>query len=154
MNIYAKKLAVSLALPLAVGLLAAVLIRGGVASYGDMPQPPLAPSAVLFPIVWTILYLLMGVASYLVWTQPKPSPAAVTVYPVQLAVNFIWPLLFFNAGTYGAALVCIAVLWLLVLATLLLFFNTQRAAGLLMLPYLAWVTFAAVLNYGAWMLNG
>ena len=104
-------------------------------------------------LIAAILYLLMGVAAYLVWTQPKRSPAAAALYFAQLAVNFIWPLLFFNAGAYGAALGCIAVLWALVLASLLLFFNAKRTAGLLMLPYLVWVTFAAVLNYGVWMLN-
>lgn len=154
MNIYAKKLAVSLALPLFVGLLAALLIRDGVASFADVPQPPLSPPAALFPVVWTILYALMGTASYLVWAQAKPSRAAAAVYLAQLAVNFVWPLLFFNAGAYGTALVCIGVLWVMVLATTLLFFRAQRTAGLLLTPYLAWVTFAALLNYGVWMLNG
>lgn len=153
LKIYAKKLAVSLALPISVGILAAILILDGVSAFGGMPQPPLSPPAALFPVVWTILYLLMGVAAYLVWTQPKRSPAAAALYLAQLAVNFVWPLLFFNAGAYGAALVCIAVLWLLVLAVTLVFFNLNRTAGLLMLPYLVWVTFAAVLNYGVWMLN-
>ena len=153
MKIYLKKLAVCLALPLAVGVLAAVLIRGGVEAFADAAQPPLSPPAALFPIVWTILYLLMGVASYLVWTQPKHFPAAAAVYLAQLAVNFVWPLLFFNAGAYGAALVCIALLWALVLATTLLFFQAQHTAGLLILPYLAWITFAFLLNYGVWALN-
>ena len=154
MKIYVKKLAVCLALPLAVGVLAAVLIRGGVDAFADDLQPPLSPPAALFPVVWTILYLLMGAASYLVWTQTKRTPVAAALYLAQLAVNFVWPLLFFGAGAYGAALVCIAVLWALVLATVLAFFDTNRTAGLLMLPYLVWVTFAAVLNYGVWALNG
>lgn len=153
LRIYAKKLAVSLLLPLLVGGLAAVLIRDGVAAYGQLAQPSFAPPAALFPVVWTILYLLMGVASYLVWTQREPSRPALTVYLVQLAFNFVWPLLFFTAKAYGAAFVWLVALWALVLATTFLFFRAKRAAGVLMLPYLAWTTFACVLNYAVWMLN-
>lgn len=153
MKIYAKKLAVSLALPLLVGLVAGLLIRDGVEVYGQMPQPALSPPPVLFPIVWTVLYLLMGIASYLVWTQRDFSRPALVLYGVQLAFNFVWPLLFFNAGAYGFAFFWLLALWLLVAATTVLFFRERRAAGFLMLPYLVWLTFAAYLNYAAWMLN-
>ena len=153
MKIFAKKLAVSLLLPLLVGGTAALLIRDGVEAYGTMTQPALSPPPILFPIVWTILYLLMGIASYLVWTQRTPSCPALTVYLVQLAFNFVWPLLFFNAGAYGFAFFWLLALWALVVVTTVLFFRESRAAGLLMLPYLAWLTFAAYLNYAVWMLH-
>ena len=87
MRIYAKKLIISLALPLLVGFTAALLIRDGIAAYADLPQPPLSPPPALFPVVWTLLYLLMGVASYLVWTQSEPSRQALAIYLVQLAFN-------------------------------------------------------------------
>ena len=153
MRIYAKKLVVSLLASLLTGALAALLIREGVQTYGLLEKPALSPPAGLFPIVWTILYLLMGVAAYLVWAEGKSPRIALIVYAVQLVFNFIWPLLFFNAQAYGVAFFWLLVLWLLVVATIILFFRQNKAAGFLMLPYLLWLTFAAYLNYAVWMLN-
>ena len=153
MRIYAKKLAVALALPLLVGGLAGFLIRNSVEAYAAFDKPALSPPAVLFPIVWTILYILMGVASYLVWAEGKEPLAALTVYGVQLLFNFVWPLLFFNAHLFGVAFFWLLALLALVIATTVLFFRQNRTAGFLMLPYLAWLAFASYLNYAVWMLN-
>ena len=153
MRIYAKKLLISLGVPLLVGGLAGLLIRDGVQAYAAFNKPMLSPPAVLFPIVWTILYIFMGVAAYIVWAEGKMPRNALIVYAVQLAFNFIWPLLFFNAQVYAAAFFWLIALWVLVVLTTALFFRENRTSGFLMLPYLLWLTFAAYLNYAVWMLN-
>lgn len=153
MRIYARKLIVSLLLPLLVGGLAGLLIRDGVQAYGALEKPPFSPPAILFPIVWTILYLLMGIASYIVWAEGRNPRAALFVYGVQLLFNFIWPLIFFNAQMFGVAFFWLVALWILAALTIVLFFRQNKAAGYLMLPYLVWLSFALVLNYTVWMLN-
>jgi len=149
MKIQWKKLLVCLAIPLGVGTLAALLTREGVRNFAALPQPSLMPPAWLFPLVWTVLYALMGVASYKIATAEAPADKkrkALTLYGIQLAVNFIWPFLFFTGQLYFFSLVWILLLWVLVLFTTLQFFRIDPTAGWLMVPYLAWVTFAVLLN--------
>ena len=153
MKIQWKKLIVCILIPLAVGGLAALLTRGSMAAFAALKQPPLSPPGWLFPVVWTILYILMGVASYLVLVSGKPNDAALTVYAVQLVFNFCWSLIFFNFELYLFAFVWLLALWLLILCTMLLFFRISKPAGYLMLPYLAWVMFAGYLNLGIYLLN-
>ena len=153
MRIYAKKLLIAITLPLLIGGSAGWLIRDGVQAYSALQKPALSPPAILFPIVWIILYLMMGVASYLVWAEGKRPRPALIVYAAQLFFNFIWPLLFFNAQAYGLSFFWLVALLLLAAATTVLFFRQNRTAGVLMLPYLVWLTFAAYLNYNVWMLN-
>ena len=148
-----KKLIVCVLIPLAVGGLAALLTRGSMAAFAALKQPPLSPPGWLFPVVWTILYILMGVASYLVLVSGKPNDAALTVYAVQLVFNFCWSLIFFNFELYLFAFVWLLALWLLILCTMLLFFRISKPAGYLMLPYLLWVTFAGYLNLAIYFLN-
>ncbi len=143
------------AIPLAVGGLAA-LLSGGMDSYSVMNQPPLSPPGWVFPIVWTILYLLMGEASYQVLTSGKDPAAirkALIAYGVQLALNFIWPLLFFRWQLYLTAFFLLLALWVAILITMLLFSRIKERAGDLLLPYLLWVTFAGYLNLGVFLLN-
>ena len=116
-------------------------------------KPPLSPPGWLFPVVWTALYLMMGLASYLVAASGQPAGDALNIYGIQLAVNFLWPILFFNFRLFGLSLVWLVLLWVLVLVTLLRFWRISPAAGWLMVPYLLWVTFAAYLNAGIWILN-
>ena len=107
-------------------------------------------------MVWTVLYLLMGWASFLVWKSDAPQAEktrALGLYGVQLAVNFMWPLLFFRAGMYGGALVWLVILLVLVVETVLAFRRIDRRAVWLLAPYLLWLLFAAYLNAGVWMLN-
>ena len=153
MKIQWKKLIVCILIPLAVGGLAALLTRGSMATFAALKQPPLSPPGWLFPVVWTILYILMGVASYLVLVSGKPNDAALTVYAVQLVFNFCWSLIFFNFELYLFAFVWLLALWLLILCTMLLFFRISKPAGYLMLSYLVWVTFAGYLNLGIYLLN-
>ena len=151
-----KKLLLCLAVPLAVGALSAWLTKDNMILFECIRKPPLSPPGWLFPVVWTLLYLLMGLASYFVSTSGKPKKqvnAALTLYGVQLFFNFLWSILFFNLGNYLLALVWLLVLWLLIIATTRRFFAIDKRAGWLMLPYLAWVTFAAYLNYGIYKLN-
>lgn len=119
-------------------------------------KPSLSPPGWLFPVVWTVLYILMGVASYLVYTSRAPQRhrrSALAFYAVQLLFNFAWSIIFFNLEAYLFAFVWLCALWLLILITMLLFFRADRTAGLLMLPYLLWVSFAGYLNYGIYLLN-
>lgn len=148
---------VGLGLPLAVGGLAAWLTMGSMAVYGALIQPPLAPPSWVFPVVWGILYLLMGAASVLVWKSDAPQAEkqrALRLYAVQLACNFVWPLLFFRAGWYGTALLWLLLLLALVLATMAAFRQASPLAGKLLLPYVLWLLFAAYLNAAVWWLNG
>ena len=149
-----KPLVASLAVSLGVGGLSALLTRKSMEKYAFLDQPPLAPPGWVFPVVWTALFILMGVAAWRVWERDGPGrKKALTLYGAQLVFNFLWTLIFFNAGRYGLALVWLVVLWGLVLATLACFWREDAVAGKLMIPYLVWVTFAAYLNAGVWVLN-
>ena len=150
-----KKLLLCLAIPLGVGALAS-LLSGGMALYEQVAQPPLSPPGWVFPVVWTILYLLMGYASYMVWCaagRTAPGRRALALYGGQLAVNFLWPLLFFRWQLFGLAFACLVVLWVLIFLTMRAFSRIRARAGDLLVPYLLWVTFAGYLNYGVFVLN-
>lgn len=155
MKIQWKPLLIAIAIPLGVGALSALLTGNSMADFAALNQPPLSPPGWLFPIVWTILYTLMGIASYLVYTSDKPARAktALTVYGIQLFFNFFWSIFFFRLEWYTFAFVWLIVLWLLIAVTGLLFYRINKAAGLLILPYFLWVTFAAYLNLGIVILN-
>ena len=151
-----KLLIICVVIPLAVGGLAALLTGGGMDAFEALNQPPLSPPGWLFPVVWTILYILMGVASWLAAASGKPREGirrALVLYGMQLLFNFLWPVFFFGLSAYLFALIWLAGLWLLVLATLVCFRRLSRTAGHLMLPYLLWVTFAGYLNLGVYLLN-
>ena len=151
-----KALIICLLIPLAVGGLAAALTMGSMEQFAALAQPPLSPPGWVFPVVWTILYLLMGWASFLIWKSGAPQAAkkrALGLYGVQLAVNFVWPLLFFRAGLYGFALIWLVILLVLVAETMLAFGRIDRRAAWLLAPYLLWLLFAAYLNAGVWLLN-
>ena len=155
MKIDWKKLLISLGIPLAVGGLSA-LLSGGMGQYRAMNQPPLSPPGWVFPVVWTVLYLLMGYASYLIWISDVPlseKRGALILYGAQLAANFFWPLIFFRAEMYLAALLWLVVLWVLIFLTIRAFSKINERAGDLLIPYILWVTFAAYLNLGVYLLN-
>lgn len=151
-----KTLLPALLLPLAAGGLGALLAGGFGESYGAMYKPVLSPPGWVFPIVWTALYLLMGYASFLVWTAEASGPRrrrALTVYAVQLGMNLLWPLFFFRLGWYVFAFVWLLLLIAAVVLCRVLFRYISERAGKLLLPYLAWLAFAAYLNLGVAMLN-
>jgi len=140
----------------AVGLISSLISRDGTALYTEtIVKPALSPPAVLFPIVWTILYALMGISAARIALSPEGSTRSrgLNLFIAQLIVNFFWSPLFFNARAYGFALVWLLLLWLLVVWMILSFWKTDRPAALLQLPYVLWLTFAAWLNYGVWKLN-
>lgn len=150
-----KTLLILLAVPLAVGGLAS-LLSGGMADFATMNQPPLSPPAWVFPVVWTILYLLMGYASYRIVASPADAMQkrqALVFYGLQLLANFLWPILFFRLDAYLAAFVLLLVLWVLIAVTMWKFYKIDEKAGDLLLPYLLWVTFAGYLNLGVYLLN-
>ena len=156
MKIQWKKLIICLAIPLAVGGLSALLTGGSMQQYGQIRQPPFAPPGWVFPVVWTILYLLMGYASYRVLTSnadQKEIRRALGLYGAQLAVNFLWPLVFFGLKWYLAAFIVLLVLWVLIFLTIWAFSDIDELASDLLLPYILWVTFAAYLNVGVYLLN-
>lgn len=123
--------------------------------YGQLVQPAWAPPPAVFGPVWTVLYVLMAVAAWLVWRQGGFARArtALTLYLVQLVVNALWSWLFFAWQMGAAALLDIALMWVLVVATMAAFWRHSRPAALLLLPYLAWISFAAMLNLRLWQLN-
>ena len=149
-------LLIAVAIPLLVGAVAGLLTRNSMQVFEGLQQPPFAPPGVLFPIVWTILYALMGIASYLIYTSgkdPDEVSSALTVYGVQLVVNFLWPIVFFRFGWYTFAFFWLILLWVLVIYTILLFYRISKPAAWLMVPYLLWLTYAAYLNLGIVLLN-
>lgn len=151
-----KKLLLCLAIPLGVGGLAALLTGGGMGDYSDFVKPPYSPPGWLFPVVWTILYLVMGYASYRVVTKAAEKVKirrALCLYCAQLAVNFLWPLVFFALNWYLAAFFVLLVLWVLVFLTIYAFGDVDERAGDMLLPYILWITFAAYLNVGVYLLN-
>lgn len=153
MKIQWKKLILCLALPLGVGGLSALLTRDAMEDFGALNQPPLSPPGWLFPVVWTVLYILMGLSSYLVLTSGKASLQALEVYGAQLAVNFFWSIIFFNLGWYLFSFLWLILLLALVTAAILLFCRASRAAAYLLVPYLLWVAFAGYLNLFIYLLN-
>lgn len=155
MKIQWDKLLKSIALPLAVGGVSALISMDAMQSFGSLNQPPLSPPAWLFPLVWSILYVLMGIASYLVLVSDKPARAktALTVYGVQLFFNFFWSIIFFNFEAYLFAFIWLIILWLLIIVNTVLFFGINKTAGFLMIPYILWVTFAAYLNLAIYLIN-
>ncbi|MEX1310701.1 MAG: TspO/MBR family protein [Candidatus Sulfomarinibacteraceae bacterium] len=151
------KLVIAIALPLVVGGLSGYATAGGVSTwYPTLVKPSFNPPAWVFGPVWTLLYIMMGVAAFLVWRQGLVAEGvrvALAVFIIQLALNGLWSILFFGLQAPGWAFVEIILLWLAIVATLGLFWRVVPAAGLLLVPYLAWVSFATVLNASLWWLN-
>lgn len=144
------------AIPLLVGIVAGLLTRGSMETFSRLNQPPLSPPGILFPIVWTILYTLMGIASYLVYTSDKEKEevnTALLVYFLQLTVNFFWSIFFFNLKWYTFSFFWLVLLWVLIFYTIRLFYPISKTAAYLLIPYLLWVTFAGYLNLGIAALN-
>ncbi len=151
-----KVYAIWIAVCEAVGLLAGLLTRAGSEMYAITAiKPPLSPPAWLFPVVWTVLYALMGIGAARITLLPpsEDRSRSLNLMVTQLIVNFFWPLLFFNAQAYGFAFIWLLLLWFLVLWMILSFSKLDKTAALLQIPYILWLTFAAYLNAAVWMLN-
>ncbi len=141
-------------LTLAIGAVAGYATEQDIAGwYAALIKPGFNPPNWIFAPVWTALYIVMGVAAWRAWRVAGLESVPLVLFFVQLAFNFAWSFLFFRFHLIAAALGEIVVLFLLIGATAIAFWRNDRVAGLLMLPYLAWVGFAAALNYAIWTLN-
>lgn len=154
------RLIVSIAIPLVVGGVSALIAGDSMSAFNAFKQPPLAPPAWLFPVAWTILYILMGIACFLVWTRSNDKYVSqskkvffFTIYGIQLAFNFFWSIFFFNLSWFLFAFVWLIVLWMMILTLVIWGGKNQRGAMGCLLPYLLWVTFAGYLNIMIAILN-
>jgi len=143
-----KPYIVQILIPLLVGGLAAFFTRDSMGVYDQVIKPPLAPPPILFPIVWSILYILMGVSAALVYKKEKGVPF---VYWLQLFVNFLWPIIFFNMEAFLFAFIWIVLLLLLVVLMIVEFYRIDPKAALLQIPYLIWTAFATYLTFFIWL---
>ena len=152
-----KPYVISIAIALGVGGLSAWLTSGSMELYKSLRQPPLAPPAAVFPIVWTILFTLMGISAAIVYVKGAKGRAdagpALKVYALQLVFNFLWPIFFFNLQAYLFSFIWLLALWLLILYMIVLFRKISPAAAYLQIPYLLWVAFAGYLNLMIYILN-
>jgi tryptophan-rich sensory protein len=138
-----------------VAAVGAAASAGAASFYAELIRPDWAPPAAVFGPVWTVLYLLMSIAAWLVWRERETRLAhiALVIFGVQLVLNALWSWLFFGWYQGALAFLEILLLWAAILTTLILFWRIRPQAGWLLVPYLAWVTFAAALNYVLWQLN-
>lgn len=144
----------ALFLPLAVGGLAGYFTRSAMSGYKLLKKPPFAPPGWVFPVVWTILYLLMSYASWRIWKSSSPARwEALGEYVLTLALNFLWPLIFFLGGYWLAALLVLIVLFLLVADLIRRSAAIDLKAALALVPYLLWLGVAGYLNLGIYLLN-
>ena len=146
----------SIAIPIVMGAVAGFLTRNAMQDFETLNQPPLSPPGWLFPIVWTILYVLMGISAYMIKVADASTEEiddALTIYRYQLIVNFLWPVFFFNFGWYLFSFFWLLLLWTLVIWMIWRFDKINKVAAYLNIPYLLWLTFAGYLNFAIWWLN-
>lgn len=156
MKIKWKSFIVLILIPLFTGGLAALITGDSFSSFESVKKPLLTPPAWLFPVVWSILYVLMGIASYLVLQAENSGDEKINAfvfYALQLIFNFFWPILFFGFSAYFISFAWIILLLALILITTAKFYKLSIPAGLLMIPYILWVSFATYLNFAVFMLN-
>ncbi len=149
-------LIIALTIPILVGMISAFLSAQGMEIYGSMNKPPLSPPAWVFSVAWTVLYLMMGLSSYFIVTADADNSEklkAMRLYAVQLVINFVWSLIFFNLGAYLVAFIWLMGLWFVVIICAVKFHGISKMAAYLLVPYIFWLTFAAYLNMGAFILN-
>jgi benzodiazapine receptor len=158
------KLLISLALAFAAAGIGSFFTISAIPTwYAELAKPSFNPPAWVFGPAWSLLYTLMGVALFRVWNSKHSAPTrgsakpartlAFVLFVVQLVLNALWTIVFFGLHQLGPALIVIAALWLAILACIVTFWRLERTAALLLLPYLAWVTFASLLNFAVWRLN-
>lgn len=151
------KLIICIVVPQLVGLTAGLATASSVGTwYVDLAKPAFNPPAWIFAPMWTALYLAMGIAAFLIWRLGTDVPGvslALGAFAVQLGLNWIWSFLFFGMKSPLLGLIEILVLWVAIAVTMVLFFRLSKSAGTLLVPYLLWVSFAALLNFEIWRLN-
>lgn len=155
------KLIVAIAIPLAIGMLSSFITKDAMMSFNAMKKPPLAPPGILFPIAWTILYILMGISSYIIYAYDAQNDTSslnlknkcLLLSAIQLIFNFFWSIIFFKFKLYIFAFVWLVILWILVFKLMRESKKISKVASYLLIPYLAWMTFAGYLNIGIAVLN-
>lgn len=154
MNIKNKDaLIIAILIPIATGMLAA-LFSGNMAVYSTLNKPPLSPPGFIFPIVWSILYVLMGISSYIIYESESPyKNKALRIYAIQLFFNFFWSILFFGFSLYLHAFLWLLALIILIIIMIYTFYQISPLAAYLQIPYLLWCIFAAYLNFMIYQLN-
>lgn len=156
MKIKKTTLIIFILIPLLVGGLSALLTMGAMKDFALINKPPLSPPAWLFPVVWTVLYILMGISSYIIYTAPVSDEKALKAlipYGIQLIFNFFWSIIFFNLGWYLFAFICLVIMLIFILITFKRFYEISKPAAVLLIPYILWTIFAGYLNFGIYLLN-
>ena len=153
-----KTYVISVVIPLGIGIASALLTKGNMNIYQEANTPPLSPPSFLFPVVWTILYVLMGISSAMILTTAT-SPLserknALSVYALSLFFNFFWSIIFFNLRAFLFSFIWLVALLILIIMTIFRYSKINKTAAYLQIPYAVWVTFAGYLNAGIWLLNG
>lgn len=153
-TIHRKALLVCLLIPLVVGGISGFLTKDAMESFQSLNKPPLSPPGWVFPVVWTILYILMGLGSYMVWRSDSPlQKSALGLYAIQLFVNFMWPILFFSFAQYLVSFFWLVFLFLLIVTMFYYFYRAEPLAAWLQIPYMLWILFAGYLNLSIYFLN-
>ena len=143
-------------LPVGGAIIVGFMTKGGMNIYNSLKKPIITPPSIVFPIVWTILYVLMGIAAYRIYMNNRSGrddKGAYFYYLIQLSINFLWSFIFFNFRLYGISFILIIVLLVLIIITTIKFFKNDKLSGFLMIPYILWVSFASVLTFFIYMLN-
>lgn len=150
-----KPYVISIAIALGVGALSALLTMNSMEAYRSINQPPLNPPMAVFPVVWSILFILMGIGSAIIYTKKDEADvyASLRIYGFQLVVNFFWSLIFFNMQAYLFAFIWLLLLWVLIIIMIIRFKRISPVSAYMQIPYLLWVTFAAYLNIMVYILN-
>ena len=152
-----KPYIISCALALGVGVLSALLTMGNMNLYDEINKPVPEVPGIVFPIVWTILYLLMGISAAIIFTNRYKNRIdadnGLLVYGFSLILNFFWSIIFFNMRAFLFAFIWLIILWGSILTTILLYKKVNKLAAYLQIPYLIWVTFAGYLNFSIYLLN-
>lgn len=157
MIIKIKPYIISVLIALGVGGLSAFFTRNSMDLYSTINTPPLSPPSILFPIVWTILFVLMGISAAMIYTDTNASPlskkSALSTYALSLIVNFFWSIIFFNFRAFLFAFIWLLLLLFLIVRTIMKYYKINPTAAYLQIPYLVWVTFAGYLTFAIWLLN-
>ena len=150
-----KTFGVSILIAELVGGLSALLTRTGTKMFETIPKPDITPPAIVFPIVWGVLFALMGISAALIYMSPPSvnKNHSTIIYVCQLLVNFFWSIIFFNFQAYGFAFIWILLLLALIILMIYKFYQVNKFAALLQIPYLIWVAFATYLTFNIWILN-
>ncbi|MBK1809052.1 tryptophan-rich sensory protein [Clostridium sp. YIM B02505] len=149
-------LLISILITLGGGLIIGFITNNADKQYVNLNKPLFAPPGWVFPIVWSILYILIGIAAYRIYElnkQGKNTKNALVYYSIQLILNFLWPIIFFKLQLYGVAFIELVVLLIFIFITSIKFFKVDRVAGFLMLPYILWSLYASILNLFVWIMN-